>query len=171
VRARHIQYRKSRAQSVSHADLIYLSIRVMFTDEGADSRAISVTRINDLASKESAFRSPVHDLFNNALTIYLHPVGSEADRGRPRILSIERTFFFFFFFLTPFILQSRYQWLCEALLNLLCFSIQVCYCSLFLFWIVYGVGVCLAGKPRWFPRKVAVLRFCFTIIQHLGCPV
>jgi len=40
-------------------------------------------------------------------------------------------FFFFFFFFTPFVLQSRRLWFCEAFLNLLCFSIQVCHARCF----------------------------------------
>jgi len=39
------------------------------------------------------------------------------------IFRASKSFHRTFFFLTPFILQSRYQWFCEALSNLLCFPI------------------------------------------------
>jgi len=64
------------------------------------------------------------------------------------VFSARDSFFFLFFFLTPFILQSRYQWSCETLVE----SSVFLYLGLLLLFVfvldslVYGVGVCLAGK-------------------------
>jgi hypothetical protein len=50
------------------------------------------------------------------------------------------------FFFILFALQSRYEWFYEAFLNLFMFLYPGLLCSLLLFWMVYGVGVRLAGK-------------------------
>jgi len=73
-----------------------------------------------------------------------------------------------FFFFIPFVLQSRYQWFCEAFLNLLCFSIYVCYarcrCP---GWFMELAFASQENPCRWLLRCVPV----FTVLQHLRCPV
>jgi hypothetical protein len=66
-----------------------------------------------------------------------------------------------YFFFIPFVLQSRYQWFCEAFLKLLRFSIQVCHARCCCSGWFMELAFALQENPCcWFPKKVAVLRFC-----------